>query len=386
MTGGAPIYLDYNASTPLAPEAVAAMRAMLEGPFGNPSSGHWAGRPAQEAVERARSQVAGLLACRPDEVIFTSGGSEANNHALKGAWFAAGRAGAHIVTTRIEHPAVLDPVPFSGAPGRARHLCAGGWLRPRGPGRYPPRPHAGHRPGLRHARQQRGGDHAACGRNRPHRPRTRRRCSIPTRRSPWARFPCGPGTSAQTSLSIAGHKLYAPKGVGALYIRAGVKLEPLVHGAGHEAGRRAGTENVLLDAALGAACQAAQAWLGMPAHPRTPRPLLGQAAGRAFDGLVLNGHPPSACPTRLNVSFPGKSGSAILDRIPELAASTGSACHSGQVTLSPVLAAMGVPPETGMGAIRFSLGRGTTTAEEVERAAELQSAPPAKILNLKPLL
>lgn len=368
MTGIAPIYLDYNASTPLAPEAVAAMRAMLEGPFGNPSSGHWAGRPAQEAVEHARSQVAALLACRPDEVIFTSGGSEANNHALKGAWFAAGRAGAHIVTTRIEHPAVLAPCHFLERLGaRVTYVPVDGC------GRVDPDDirraltPATILVSVMHANNEVGtvqpvAEIARIAHEHGALFHTDAAQSV-------GKIPVRPGDLGADLVSIAGHKLYAPKGVGALYLRAGVKLEPLIHGAGHEAGRRAGTENVLLDAALGAACQAAQAWMGMPGV-RELRDLFWDSLRESFDGLVLNGHPIERLPNTLNVSFPGKSGSAILDRIPELAASTGSACHSGQVTLSPVLAAMGVPPEIGMGAIRFSLGRGTTR-EEVERAAEL---------------
>ena len=171
-------------------------------------------------------------------------------------------------------------------------------------------------------------------------------------------------------LSVAGHKLYAPKGVGALYIREGVRVEPLVHGAGHEAGRRAGTESVLLDAALGAACELAARWDGAEAM-RGLRDLFWDWLREAFGAAVaLHGHPVERLPNTLNVGFRGRSGAAILERFPALAASTGSACHAGEVRLSPVLEAMGVPPETGQGAIRFSLGRATTRAE-IERAVEL---------------
>lgn len=166
-------------------------------------------------------------------------------------------------------------------------------------------------------------------------------------------------------LSVAGHKLYAPKGVGALYIREAVSLEPLIHGAGHESGRRAGTENVLLNAALGAACDLARTRKDMDSV-RELRDLFWDLLQKKFaDRVVLNGHAIERLPNTLNVSFVAQVGAEILGRLPGVAASTGSACHSGSVELSPVLRAMGVAPEIGMGAIRFSLGR-TTTREEIE--------------------
>jgi cysteine desulfurase len=170
-------------------------------------------------------------------------------------------------------------------------------------------------------------------------------------------------------LSVAGHKLYGPKGVGALYVRAGVQLEPLIHGAGHESGRRAGTESVLLDVGLGAACELAESWIGRQSIQEL-RDLFWRRLTEEFDGnVVLNGHPTDRLPNTLNVSFPGKIGTEILHALDGVAASTGSACHSGSIELSPVLKAMRVPPEIGMGAIRFSLGR-TTTAEEIDAVVE----------------
>ena len=170
-------------------------------------------------------------------------------------------------------------------------------------------------------------------------------------------------------LSVAGHKLYAPKGVGALYIREGTALEPLIHGARHESGRRAGTENVLLDVGSGAACELAQSWIGME-KVRELRDLFWELLKKKFgDRVVLNGHPIERLPNTLNISFVGKVGSEILSRLDGVAASTGSACHSGSVELSPVLKAMAVAPEVGMGAIRFSLGR-TTTREEIEEVVD----------------
>jgi len=173
-------------------------------------------------------------------------------------------------------------------------------------------------------------------------------------------------------LSVAGHKLYGPKGVGALYIRKGVRLEPLIHGAGHESGRRAGTENILLDVGLGAACALAESWVGME-PVRQLRDLFWNLLRERFGAdIVLNGHPDERLPNTLNVSFVNKVGSEILARMEGVAASTGSACHSGSVELSPVLKAMNVAPDIGMGAIRFSLGR-TTTREEIETVVSLLS-------------
>jgi cysteine desulfurase len=173
-------------------------------------------------------------------------------------------------------------------------------------------------------------------------------------------------------LSLAGHKVYAPKGVGALYVRRGVKLEPLIHGAGHESGRRAGTENVPYVVALGAACAVARQ--ALPAASERLRQLRDHLWNRLRaalqDRVVLNGHPQERLPNTLNVNFVGWVGAELLAAAPEIAASTGSACHEGHVTLSPVLRAMGVPPELGRGAVRLSVGR-FTTDQEIDRAAEL---------------
>lgn len=366
------IYLDYNASTPLAPEVAALMRIVAEQPFGNPSSGHWAGQPARDLVEHARRQVAALLDCAPHEIVFTSGGSEANNHALKGVWFAAGKPDGHIVTSRIEHPAVLNPCRFLeklGASVTRVPVDAHGRVDPDDIRRaITPRTLL---VSVMHANNEIGTiepvteiariahEHGVLF----HTDAAQSVGKIPTR----------VGELGADLLSVAGHKVYSPKGVGALYIREGVTLEPLIHGAGHESGRRAGTENLLLNAALGMACEVAATWIGMP-QVRALRDLFWTMLEDAFGpAVVLNGHPAERLPNTLNVSFRGKLGGDILNRMPEVAASTGSACHAGSVTLSPVLEAMGVPPETGMGAIRFSLGRGTTR-EEIEVTVRLLRA------------
>ena len=362
------IYLDFNASTPLAPEVRAAMAQMLEEPYGNPSSSHWAGRPARQAVEDARAQVARLLGSTPSEIVFTGGGSEANNHALKGVFFAAGRRGAHIITTQVEHPAIINPCRFLETYGASvTYLPVDGY------GRVDPDDvRKALRPetvlvSVMHANNEVGTIQPI---------------------SEISRLVRGTGVLLHTDaaqsvgkieskvevlgvdlLSVAGHKLYGPKGVGALYIREGVFLEPLIHGAGHESGRRAGTENVLLNAALGVACEVAAKWIGME-PVRILRDYFWDRLLSVFgEKVVMLGHPAERLPNTLNVSFVGRNGAELLSRMPRIAASTGSACHSGSVKLSPVLQALKVPPKIGMGAIRFSLGRGTKK-EEIDVVVE----------------
>ena len=359
------IYLDFNATTPIAPEVAAAMNQALTEPFGNPSSGHWAGPPARQAVEKARAQVAPLLACSPDEIVFTSGGSEANNHALKGVFFAHGGQGGHIITTQIEHPAVLNPCHFLerlGASVTYLPVDRFGKVDPDDVRRsLTPRTML---ISVMHANNEVGtlqpiSETARIAREHGILFHTDAAQSV-------GKIPTHVDELGVDLLSLAGHKLYAPKGVGALYVRKGVRLEPLIHGAGQESGRRAGTDNILLDMALGSACELAQSWLDVDSI-RELRDLFWELLeARVGERVVLNGHPTERLPNTLNVSFVGKVGSTILHGLEGVAASTGSACHSGSVELSPVLKAMNIPPEVGMGAIRFSLGR-TTTREEIEQ-------------------
>jgi len=366
------IYLDFNASTPLAPEVGDAMQQLLQGTFGNPSSDHWAGQQARETVEKARCQVAALLGCQPEEIVFTSGGSESNNQALKGVFFAAGKDGVHIITSQVEHPAVINPCRFLERLGaEVTYLPVDGF------GRIDPdevRRAIKSRTTLisiMHANNEVGTiqpitDVARIAHEHEvlfHTDAAQSVGKISTRVDEL-----GVGL-----LSVAGHKMYGPKGIGALYVRNGVRLEPLIHGAGHERGRRAGTENILLDAGLGVACSLAESWVGMESA-RHLRDLLWQLIEDRFRGaVVLNGHSVERLPNTLNVSFVGKVGSEILARMEDVAASTGSACHSGSVELSPVLTAMKIPAEIGMGAIRFSLGR-ATSREEVEATASRLTA------------
>ncbi len=361
-------YLDFNASTPLAPEVVEAMRPFLAEHFGNPSSHHWAGAPAKAALERARAQMAALLGCGPDEIVFTSGGTESNNHALKGAFLANRGRGDHVVTSAVEHPAVLEPLRCLESLGARVTVVPVDRAGRVGPEEIrkaiTPRTilvsvmHANNEVGTIQPIAEIAAVARAAG-ALVHTDAAQSGGKIATR----------VGELGVDLLSVAGHKLYAPKGIGALFIRRGTKIEPFVHGAGHERGRRAGTENVLLAVGLGAACEVARSWVGMPTV-RALRDRFEEALKARFgDGVTVNGAGAERLPNTASVNFVGQVGAEVLARVPGLAASTGSACHADSVQLSPVLAAMGVPAREGMGAVRFSLGR-TTTWEELERVVE----------------
>ncbi len=356
------IYLDYNASTPIDPEVAAVVKRALQNGFGNPSSSHWAGAPAHAMVELARQQVADLLGCSPKEIVFTSGGSESNNLALKGRYFAAQNPGAHIITTQVEHPAIVEPCRFLECLG-ARIT----WLPVDATGRVDPDELCKAITtdtvliSIMHANNEVGTIQpiADCA-------RIAREQSIPFHTDAAqsvGKVPTRVDDLGVDLLTIAGHKVYAPKGVGALYIRGGVEIEPLIHGAGHEHGLRAGTESALLAMALGKACELAGDLSAMAGIQSLRDRLWNSLKQKLGDRVVFNGHPDERLPNTLNVSFAGRIGAEILEKMPEVAASTGSACHSGLVELSPVLKAMGVSPEAGSGAIRFSLGRATTEAE-----------------------
>ena len=372
-----PIYLDYNATTPLDPAVLDAMLPYLRDHFGNPSSTHAYGMAAHDAVERARAQVAELIAAQPDEIVFTGGGSEASNHALKGAVFAKlqgffGRwaRGAHIVTSTVEHPATLQPCAFLerlGCKVTKVPVDREGLVDPEAVKKSFERGttivsimHANNEVGtLQPIRAI-----AGFARERGILVHTDAAQSL-------GKLRVDVGELGVDLLTIAGHKLYAPKGVGVLYVRKGVKLEPFIHGAGHEHGRRAGTENVPYLVALGKACEVARQSLPEATLKlRKLRDRLWNALHAALgDRIVLNGHPELRLPNTLNVNFVGHIGAELLQKTPEIAASTGSACHEGQIELSPVLCAMGVPPQLGKGAVRLSVGR-FTTEDEIDRAAE----------------
>jgi cysteine desulfurase len=326
------------------------------------------------ALEEARGKIAALLGCEKDEVVFTSGGSEANNLALKGVYFARCDIGDHIITTRVEHPAITAPCQFLERLG-ARITC----LPVDRFGRVDPDDlvqaitprtilvsimHANNEVGTIQPIEE----CARIARERGILFHTDAAQSV-------GKIATDVNELGVDLLSIAGHKLYAPKGVGALFVRRDVRLEPLLHGAGHESGRRAGTESALLAVGLGKACELARDLPSMDRVLALRDHFWRELQERFGNRIALNGHPAHRLPNTLNVSFIGRVGAEMLDRLDGVAASTGSACHSGRIELSPVLEAMGVAPEVGVGAIRFSLGRGTTR-EEIDAVAERLSGLP----------
>jgi cysteine desulfurase len=372
-----PIYLDYNATTPIDPAVLDAMLPYLQAHYGNPSSTHAYGKTAHAAIDRARVQVAGLLGARPDEIIFTSGGTEASNHAIKGVGFSRMQglfarffSAPHIITSVIEHPATLVPCEFLRKLGCKVTLLSVdrfGMVDPDAVMRAITSSTA--LVSIMHANNEVGTlqpirEIAKIAKERGVLVHTDAAQSV-------GKVPVDVNELGVDLLSVAGHKVYAPKGVGVLYVRQGVKLETFMHGAGHEGGRRAGTENTPYIVALGQACEIARQ--ALPAA--TPK--LKQLRDRLHDRLraalgekvVLNGHPELRLPNTLNVNFVGHVGAEFLQQAPEIAASTGSACHEGSITQSPVLCAMGVPPEIGKGAVRLSVGR-FTTDDEIDRAAD----------------
>ncbi|MFA6107857.1 MAG: aminotransferase class V-fold PLP-dependent enzyme [Candidatus Latescibacterota bacterium] len=361
-----PIYLDHNATTPVHPEVLEAMLPYLREQFGNPSSSHAYGQRAHAAVERAREQIAALLGCAADEIVFTSGGTEANNLAIRGT-LAAAETRRHIVTSTVEHPATARP---------CAHLEARGYEVTRVPvnadGQVCPEEV---RPFVR-------GDTALVtvmlAQNETGTVMPVRRIADLAHAQGAAmhtdaaqavgKIPTDVAELGVDLLSLAGHKLYAPKGVGALYVRRGTRLQPLLLGAGHERGLRPGTENVAGLVGLGQACALAQQDLDVESgRQRVLLVELWQALRTAVPGLQLNGHSEQRLPNTLNLSFPGVRGSAVLAAVPEVAASTGSACHEGGEAPSAVLIAMGLDPITALGAVRLSLGR-STTREQIATA------------------
>ena len=364
------IYLDYNATTPVGPDVLEAMLPYLREHFGNPSSGHWFGVQAKAAVEHAREQVAALLGADPSEIVFTSGGSEADNWAIRGIAEANRDRGNHIITSQIEHPAVLNTCRYlEGQELQVTYLPVDGY------GRVDPEDvtraitsrtilisimHANNEVGTIQPIAAIG----AMARERGITLHTDAAQSV-------GKIPTDVEQLRVSLLTVAGHKLYAPKGVGALYVRRGTHMTTLIHGAGHEGGRRAGTENVAGIVGLGQACDiAAETMAETVERLRSMRDRLHDGLATRVDGLRLNGHPTQRLPNTLNLSFEGLDGNALLASLPEIAASTGSACHAGTTEPSPVLTAMGVPPEIALGAVRFSLGR-QNDPQEIDQVVEL---------------
>lgn len=365
-----PIYLDYNATTPIRRDVAHAMAPYLYDHFGNPSSSHAYGAQTRQAVERARGQVAALLGCHSDEVIFTSGGSEANNNAIKGVAEAHKTRGNHLVTSAVEHPAVREPCAYLAARGfRVTVVPVDEY------GRVDPADVArAMTPGtllvsIMHANNEVGtlqpiaeiAEIAHAGGALLH---------VDAAQS-VGKVPVDVGELGADLLSVAGHKFYAPKGIGALYVRRGVTLARLVHGADHEFGRRAGTENVLEIVGLGEAAALAAGGLESDGeHLRAMRDRLYGALRAVFapEVMRLNGHPDDRLPNTLSVSFRGVEANTLLSEIGDrVAASAGAACHAEEITVSPVLEAMGVPVEYAMGTVRLTVGM-PTTEDEIDAA------------------
>jgi cysteine desulfurase len=371
-----PIYLDYNATTPLDPAVVVALRPYLEQQFGNPSSGHTYGQAAKTAMETARTQVAALLGCAPDEIVFTGGGSESDNYALKGIAFSrrAQGKGNHLITSQIEHPAVLATCRYLEERHgfRVTYLPVDRWGMV-----DPAAAEAAITPetiliSIMHANNEVGTLEplAEIG----HIPRQQGIALHTDAAQSVGKVPVSVDELGVDLLTVVGHKLYAPKGIGALYVRRGTELDPLIHGAGHEGGRRAGTENMPYIVALGAACALAQEQLDSQAARWTALRARLLAGLEARVGPVqVNGHPERRLPNTLNICVPGVVGDEVLARASGVAASTGAACHAGLTEPSSVLLAMGIDPTVALGALRLSLGR-WTTAEEIDGAVEALSA------------
>ncbi len=369
---GDPIYLDYNATTPIAPEVFGAMEPWLTREFGNPSSGHVYGQRAAHAVARAREEVASLIGASPDEIVFTSGATEANNFAIRGVVNAQEHQRRHIVTSAIEHPAVEEPCRWLSEHGYAvtrLGVDARGCVSPRAL-------QGALRPDtvlvtVMHANNEVGsiqdiGAIARIAHEKGAVVHTDAAQSV-------GKIRVRVDELGVDLLTIAGHKMYAPKGVGALYVRAGTRLAPLILGAGHEGGRRAGTENVPYVVGLGAACALAER--DPPGgRLRSLATRLLDGLKRGIDGLRIHGDPASGLPNTVNVSVPGLAGRAWLDRASGVAASLGAACHAGEDRPSAVLTAMGVSPEAAVGAVRFSVGRMTTESEIDDAVRQLVSA------------
>lgn len=362
-----PIYLDYNATTPIDSRVAEAMMPFIYTHFGNPSSSHKYGSEAKRAIEKARKQVSEMLNCSVDEIIFTSGGSESNNYAIRGSALANRKKGNHIITSTIEHPAVSEVCMFLEKNGfKISYLPVDefGLVNPQDVLKaITPSTilitimHANNEVGTIQPIEEIGKIakergiifHSDCAQS-------------------VGKIPVNFNDMKVDLLSIAGHKFYAPKGIGALYIRSGVQLEKLIYGANHEMNLRAGTENVIEIVGLGEACQIVSENIqNFHDHMKKMRDRLEERLKTNFPQLRINGHPIKRLPNTLSVSFRGIEANTIISELVNVAASAGAACHSDSMDISPTLKAMGVPIEDAMGTIRFSTGR-NTTAEEIDFA------------------
>jgi cysteine desulfurase len=366
-----PIYLDYNATTPIDPAVRDAMLPFLGEMFGNPSSTHAFGKMALRAVTKARRQVAGLINADESEIIFTSGGTEASNQVIKGVMLSGEPRDNHIIISNIEHPATYKPCEYLQTLGCRVTVVAAdsrGMIDPDDIRKaIAPTTRL---ISIMHSNNE-------IGTLMP----IRAIAAIARERNVLMHADAAQSMGkvlvdvrelGVDFLSIAGHKLYAPKGIGALYIRSGVELPTFIHGAGQEDGRRAGTENVPFIVGLGKAAELAE--LALPEATDKLRALRDRLESRLKEKLgerlVVNGHPEQRLPNTANISFLGKIGSELLEDCPGIAASTGAACHEGQFIMSPIFHALGISERIGMGAVRLTVGR-FTTADEIDQAAEM---------------
>lgn len=364
-----PIYLDYNATTPIAAEVKNAMLPFLDEHFGNPSSTHWFGLQSKKTIEKARSQIAEMLGCAADEIFFTSGGSEANNLAIKGYSAAHQNKGRHIITSQIEHPAVLKVCDYLKHNGFEISVIP---VDEFGVVKIDDLEQAIRTDtiliSIMHANNEVGTiqpvkDVSKIAHKRGIAVHTDAAQSV-------GKIEVRVDELGVDMLSIAGHKLYAPAGVGALYLRRGIELQKQIHGADHEHNLRAGTENVLEIVGLGKACESVTAELEQTnRHLKERADQLWRGLNGQLDNIRLNGHPENRLPNTVSVSFYGLQANVILDEIDSIAASAGAACHANHTSVSYVLEAIKMPVQWAMGTIRFSVGK-MTTREEIDVAID----------------
>lgn len=368
------IYLDCNATTPVDPRVVEAMVPVLREVYGNPSSGHRLGRRARELVEAARAQVAVCLGAKPEEVLFTSGGSESDNWALRGV--VAARGGGHVVVSAVEHPAVLETARAMEREGRIRLTVVGvdrfGQVDPE-------EVVAALAPDTVLVSVMLANNEVGTLQPVAAIAETCRRRGVLVHTDAAqavGKLAVDLRELRVDLLTVAGHKLYAPKGVGALFVRDGVALEPLMRGAGHERGLRAGTENVPSIVGLGKACDLVREEV-TDDGPRLAglRDHLEALLEAGFPALVRHGHRERRLPNTASVAFPGTDANTLLALLgEEVAASAGAACHTEAVHPSHVLTAMGVDAATAMSTVRFSVGRFTTQRDVEEGARRVLAA------------
>lgn len=368
---GGPIYLDYNATTPVDPRVTETALAYLTNHFGNPSSDHAYGDAPRSALTTARSHVAALVGARPHEVAFTGSGSEANLLAIRGTVLTASTSRPHVIVQATEHPSVLETVDalsrHHGVRVTVLPVDRDGRVDPDALGSAMSRDTV--LVSIMAANNETGAiQPVAVLADVAHRHGALFHCDAA---QAAGKIPLSVDELGVDLLTLVGHKMYAPKGIGALYAREGLDLEPVVYGGGQERGLRAGTENVTSAVAMGAAAQLAATDLteSAPNRVRTLRDALHEKLDRALPGRIhLNGPVHDRLPNTLNISVSGMVGNELLAGVPQIAASTGSACHSGRHTPSPALTAMGFDADRALAAVRLSLGR-WSSPEDVDATA-----------------